>query len=423
MATAKIVTWSRPDKDGQYPIGIKIWNNGKPSYIFEGHTLPSRDLWDAKKQEVKKSVPNSSRLTNLLTKRLSEVRDKALQLETEKPRVSAQAIKKSYKYVPEDNTPKAVTFLEMANTYLQEQTACGNYDVLSADKSRLKRFYEFTDDGNITFPEITADLLHRFVIVLRQSKNRNCKKNAPKLISERTITNHLLLIRTLYNRAITAGHASKDDYPFSADGKIKIKFGNSPKIGLDEAEIIALEELDLSGAPAILEHARNIWLTSFYFAGMRITDALMLKWSDFQKDRLFYTMSKNEEPGSLKVPQKAVAILDKYRFQQNRHGFVFSLLNTLENLDDKFDLRRKINTADNRISKSMKLLMVKIGSTKNASPHKARHAFAQRAEDKNVHPKVLQKMYRHESILTTMKYQSNFSFHKADEAIDAVLDF
>lgn len=66
--------------------------------------------------------------------------------------------------------------------------------------------------------------------------------------------------------------------------------------------------------------------------------------------------------------------------------------------------------------------MVMIGSTKNASQHKARHSFAQRVEDKNVHPKVLQKMYRHESILTTMNYQSNFSHKKADEALDAVLE-
>jgi integrase/recombinase XerD len=36
MATAKIITWSRSDKHGQYPIGIKIYNNGKTSYIFEG---------------------------------------------------------------------------------------------------------------------------------------------------------------------------------------------------------------------------------------------------------------------------------------------------------------------------------------------------------------------------------------------------
>jgi integrase/recombinase XerD len=32
-------------------------------------------------------------------------------------------------------------------------------------------------------------------------------------------------------------------------------------------------------------------------------------------------------------------------------------------------------------------------------------------------------MYRHESVITTTKYQSNFSFKKADEAIGAVLDF
>jgi integrase/recombinase XerD len=71
----------------------------------------------------------------------------------------------------------------------------------------------------------------------------------------------------------------------------------------------------------------------------------------------------------------------------------------------------------------MKELMTMIGSTKNASQHKARHSFAQRAEEKEIHPKVLQKMYRHESVTTTMQYQSNFSFEKADDAIDAVLDF
>jgi len=32
-----------------------------------------------------------------------------------------------------------------------------------------------------------------------------------------------------------------------------------------------------------------------------------------------------------------------------------------------------------------------IGSTKNASQHKARHSFAQRGEEKEIHPKVLQK--------------------------------
>ncbi len=55
MATVKIVTWSRPDKDGNYPIGFKISNNGKSTYIFDGHTIPNRELWDSKKQQIKNS--------------------------------------------------------------------------------------------------------------------------------------------------------------------------------------------------------------------------------------------------------------------------------------------------------------------------------------------------------------------------------
>ena len=102
------------------------------------------------------------------------------------------------------------------------------------------------------------------------------------------MTNHLIIIRTIYNRAITAKLASKDDYPFGAAGKIAIKFPQSSKMGLNEDEIRAIEELDLSDHKPIYNDARNVWLTEFYFAGMRVTDCLLLKWTDFQNGRLYY---------------------------------------------------------------------------------------------------------------------------------------
>jgi integrase/recombinase XerD len=172
-----------------------------------------------------------------------------------------------------------------------------------------------------------------------------------------------------------------------------------------------------------LNDARNIWLMSFYFAGMRITDCLLLKWNEFQNDRLFYTMSKNDEPGSLKIPVKAFGILEQYRQAAKTHDLVFPLLKHMNNLDNRFELRRQIAFAVNKLNKAMTKLMPMIGCTKNASQHKSRHAFAHIAEDINIGPKVLQKMYRHESILTTMNYQSNFSHQKADEALDAVVSF
>jgi integrase len=421
MATAKIVTWSRPDKNGQYPIGIKIWNNGKPSYIFDGHTLPSRDLWDAKKQEVKKSFPNAARLTNLLSKKLVEARDKALQMENAAPKVLAIDIKKDI-LNRQDQTVQ-IFFDDIAKEYLNEQLDCGNADVHSTDNSRLKRFYEFSKGGKVLFSDITDEYLRRYTVYLSKDVKRNGNsKTLRKPLSERTIINHLLIIRTLWNRAIASGVIKKDNYPFGTNGKISIKFPESSKIGLNEDELSNLECIDLSAKPA-LDHARNVCLLSFYFAGMRITDTLLLKWTDFHDNRLFYKMSKNGEPGSLKIPSKALAILEQYKYKQHSYNLVFPDLNRVTNLSNKIELRHEINLAENRINKSMKKVMKLMGCNKNASPHKFRHAFAQLAEEKNVHPKVLQKMYRHESILTTMKYQSNFSYQKADAALDTVLDF
>lgn len=138
-------------------------------------------------------------------------------------------------------------------------------------------------------------------------------------------------------------------------------------------------------------------------------------------------MSKNGEHGSVKVPEKASIILTRYRDskddENNIHGLVFPFLQKMPSLNDRMEVRRTISFVVQRLNKAMRKIMPMIGSTKNASQHKARHSFAQRAEEKEIHPKVLQKMYRHESILTTMIYQSNFSFKKADDAIDAVLNF
>jgi hypothetical protein len=201
-----------------------------------------------KKQRVRSTHPNATRLNNFLLKELAKANDKALEMET-KGRASAKEVKTGLKPVEETKA----YFVHIANRYLEEQRLCGNYEVAKTDLSRLKRFYEFTNGGKLTFPEISVDLLHRYVVYLKQAKKFRYSENKPaKPLSERTITNHLIIIRTIYNRAIKAKLASRDNYPFGAEGKVSIKFSDSSKMGLNEAEIKSLEEIDLSGCLPIL---------------------------------------------------------------------------------------------------------------------------------------------------------------------------
>jgi len=342
-----------------------------------GQKLDSLDQWNEKAQRVNKSHPNAARLNNFLLNELAKANDKALELET-KGETSAKDVKTSLKPI-EDTT---VYFQDYAKNYLEEQRLCGNYDLYKNETTHLKKFYDFLKGEKIEFEDITVDLVQRYVIYLRMSKKFQFDKTKPsKPLSERTIVNHLIIIRTLYNRAVSANIVSQTGYPFGGKGKISIKFPNSTKMGLEESEIKKLEELDLSEFSPMYDHARNIWLIEFYFAGMRVTDCLLLKWTDFQSGRLYYRMSNNDEPGSVKVPNKAKAILDKYKDQdtsENKHRLVFPFLQNLESLDDRYSVRKRIAYTNRRLNRMMPKLMEMIESTKNASQHKARHSFAQR---------------------------------------------
>ena len=71
MSSVSLVIRKRLNKNGAYPIGIRITKDRKSSYVFTGQTIEP-EYWDEDKQRVKKSHPNSKRLNNLLLKELSD---------------------------------------------------------------------------------------------------------------------------------------------------------------------------------------------------------------------------------------------------------------------------------------------------------------------------------------------------------------
>jgi len=232
--------------------------------------------------------------------------------------------------------------------------------------------------------------------------------------------NHMVVIRTIYNLAITEKLASTNDYPFGKNG-FQIKFPESIKIGLNEDELHQMENIDLSQKPE-LDHVRRVWLFSFYLAGMRISDVLRLQWSDFSDSRLIYRMGKNKKVVSLRLPDKALAILEKYRGEQAfNNGFVFSDMKEA-NLKDLENMYHNINRVTGKFDKLLKKLASELGLKKHLTNHISRHTFGNITGDK-ISPQMLQKLYRHSHISTTMGYQANFIHKDVDEALEAVLNF
>jgi integrase/recombinase XerD len=399
MATVKIVLRKKKQKDGTYPLALRITKDRKTSFIHLGKNLFEKD-WDATAHRVKKSHPNSTRLNNFLLTKLAEANNSSLELETAKPTVSAITVKRKIK-------PQAgETVFTVADMFVNQLKEDGKFKQWTSQKSNVKHLKAFLKT-DIPFSDLTIPVLERFKAYVK----------AEYKVSERTAVNHWVMARSLFSFAIKMGACDEKYYPFGK-GRLKIKFPDTKKIGLNTDEVARIESAEL---PREGNHARNLWLISYYFAGMRISDVLRLRWSDFQDGRLHYTMGKNNKTDSLKASAKVIAILKQYEeTRDEENDLIFAELRSAD-FSDRFEADRLIASRVNMIDKYLRTYVAPAAKiTKPLTMHIARHTFGNISGDR-IPVQMLQKLYRHTDIKTTIGYQANFIHKDVDEALAAVI--
>lgn len=138
--------------------------------------------------------------------------------------------------------------------------------------------------------------------------------------------------------------------------------------------------------------------------------------------RLNYRVSKNTKMVSLKIPQKVLIIMKYY--EKNKNGaddFIFFEMKKADFSNAK-DVYNKIKVATSKFNKNLKSIVKKAEINKRVTMHIARHSFGNIAGD-SIHPLMLQKLYRHSDLKTTLNYQANFIHKDADDALDLVINF
>lgn len=401
MATIKVVLIRKQNAQMFYPIAIRMTRNRKTSYIFTGQNIDEQ-YWDETNRRVKKSHPNAARLNQLILKKLSLANDKLLESESFKENLPIRIVKRS---IVKNNKSD---FFEVAEKHLNNLKDRNKFHHLKTEKGRIQIFKNFLGQDVLPFTDLNIPLIKEFeAFLLRKRK-----------LSPRTVTNYLILIRTIFNLGISEGVVEKMFYPFGR-GKISIKILESEKVGLNISEIQKLEN-----AKEITEAQKNaldVWLLSFYFAGIRVGDILKLKWQDFNDGRLLYRMNKNNKLVSLKIPDKAELILSKYRGQPFCEVLVFPYL-ALTNLDDAEEVSIRMRSVTRNLNRRLILAAAQLGITKKLTMHIARHSFGNISGDR-IPIQMLQKLYRHSSVTTTINYQANFVNRDTDDALDSVVNF
>lgn len=402
MASIQAVLMNKPNRVGLFPLAIRIIKDRKPSYLFIGQYIENK-FWDNQNKRVKKSHPNSNRLNSLLAKKLADANDRLIESENQGNYESVKKIKK--KIIGKTK----MDFFKASELFLSNLLKRKKFNQEYNQKKRLDIFQQFLGRNDLYFSDLDVTLLKRFETFLLYERK----------VAPRTAINYLMLIRTIYNFSRKEFNVDDKNYPFGK-GKIQIKFPETEKIGLGKEEVQLLELANnLTHAQ---QNAVNTWLISFYFAGIRVGDVIKLKWSDFKDGRLYYRMGKNKKLVSLIVPVKAQIILDRYKPSKKAKGsLVFSYLQGT-NLKDEERVATRVKTITRNLNRRLEIVAEKLGIEKKLSMHIARHSFGNISGDK-IPIQMLQKLYRHSSITTTVKYQSNFMHKEADDALEKVINF
>jgi|TARA_R100000479_G_scaffold168753_1_gene109959 integrase len=379
MATVRVVLRKKKNKAGRFPISIRITKDRKSSYLNTGQYIDIK-FWDEKNRNVRKSHPNSKVLNNFIITKVAEANDKVLKSE----------MKTEYQTVSEIKNKIVVTkgldFFAVAEMHLQNLKNRNKHHQYDTELGRLKKFKEFLCKDSLPFNRLNVTVLKKFETHLLHTKN----------LSPRTVVNYLILIRTIFNLAISESITDRGLYPFGK-GKMTIRIPEAQKIGFTADEIQILE--NAQGITEAQQKAIHIWLVSFYFAGIRIGDVLQLKWSDFNDGRLLYRMNKNSKLVSLKIPEKAIEIFDFYKDNSSYNELVFPQLKGT-NLNDTEEISKRTQSITRNLNRRLKIATKQLGIKKNISMHIARHSFGNISGDK-IPIQMLQKLYRHSSVTTT----------------------
>lgn len=400
MASITIVF--RKDKlntKGEAPIHFRIIKNRKASYIASGIMIIPRQ-WDDKNSKVKSTCKNSSRLNSFLSNKFTAIQDTVLQHETLSKSLTSRNLKeKVFGKRPSD-------FYSFADEIVEQYKKEGRIGTYDKNRSVIAKLREYRP--TLTFYDITPDFLMKYEQYLREAHGNMTN----------TVHKDMKFLRKVFNDAIRSDLIELDASPFR---KYRLKLEKTHRDYLSEDELRLIEGCPANSGSRLGLH-RDMFVFAAYTGGLRVSDVLQLRWSDFDGSHLNVVIKKTSVQVAIKVPNKGLEIILRYKLETSvKDDFIFPMLRPSLNINDPVALDAAVTSATTQINANLKRLAKIAGIEKRLSFHVSRHSFAVMALRKGISIDKVSKLMAHSAIRETLVYAKIMN-EDLDKAMDIFND-
>jgi len=285
-----------------------------------------------------------------------------------------------------------VTFTEFAEKIIEERLSIGKYNTARTIRDSVNAFTRFLGK-NISFSDITYSNLVKFDVY--------CQQNGK---SKNAIASNLRYIRAVYKRAV-----KEDIITPLVDvwSKYSIKTEKTAKRAITPEQIRLI--IEYAPQTETEELVKDMFLFSFYNAGINFKDIAYLKPGNIINGRLAYSRGKTADKFSYQLNDNSLSIIEKYK----RKGATYVFPIILNPEAQPAEIQKNVQNRNCQFNKVLKRIgqSVEIG---NLSTYVARHTYATIAMNKHVPIAMISRLLGHEDIKTTQIYLDTLNCPELD---------
>lgn len=368
------------NKEGTYPVKIKVYFQGKPKYYPTGICMSTKEeLEEVLESKSKKNIE----IQDIIGKELSR-------------------ILKNVDILVERGT---FSFSNL-NNMLGKNIGGSLNEMISAKIKELENEEKF---GSSAFYKGTLSLLKRYMkhdVPIKEVTVEwlnGLEKFILKTANQTTVAMNMRNIRATMNIAKQVGVIRESDYPFGR-GKYQIKEGSGKKKALNKKQLKAIAEY--SDGSMTTEFYRDLWLFVYFCNGLNVADLISLKFSDIQNGEISFIRKKTKDRTHdvkriyAAITPEMYSIINKWGNDPKKSVYIFPFLKPG---DSAWEHEKKKKNLTKLINKRMKMIGEKLNLGK-ITTYVARHTYATVLRNEGVPISIISPMLGHSSVTTTEIY-------------------
>lgn len=368
------------NKEGTYPVKIKVYFQGKPKYYPTGICMSTKEeLEEVLESKSKKNIE----IKDIIGKELSRIL-KNVDILVERGTFSFSNLNNML------GKNIGGTLNEMISAKIKElenEEKFGTSAFYKGTLSLLKRYMKH----DVPINEVTVEWLN------------GLEKFILKTANQTTVAMNMRNIRATMNIAKQVGVIRESDYPFGR-GKYQIKEGSGKKKALNKKQLKAIAEY--RDGSMTTEFYRDLWLFIYFCNGLNVADLISLKFSDIQNGEISFIRKKTKDRTRdvkriyAAITPEMYSIINKWGNDPKKSVYIFPFLKPG---DSAWEHEKKKKNLTKLINKRMKMIGEKLNLGK-ITTYVARHTYATVLRNEGVPISIISPMLGHSIVTTTEIY-------------------